>query len=278
MTYLVHRGKDKAVVNAKQHRLFATLEAPTIEQRVQKDPNECQRLVLIMIKKLARDIGVKHVEEYDAVRAYDFLTEHFKGLTLGEIVHAFELTILGDLDQHFEQSSKGPLKHHYQTFNIDYIGRVLKSYMKWKSLKRREVVAMLPPPSHEWTEEMKAAVTKEFAENVCTWIDQHYAGENIDDYRLGTYLYEFLVKCGVCELTEEDFSKEELKSAYRVTAKQSTPENRNFMRKEFDAGRIDTSIVFQAAKNSHRREILKTLNNQEDKGERIKKLIREYVS
>lgn len=71
-----------------------------------------------------------------AKMAANVLTRYYSGLTLSDFGTAFEMCALGELDRFLPKRDGQPDRGHYQMFNTEYIGKVLRAY----SLRRAEVM------------------------------------------------------------------------------------------------------------------------------------------
>lgn len=57
---------------------------------------------------------------------------HYGRLTHDEIVYAFELNSMGKFSGVADVGSENGVIHHFQSFNMDYIGKVLSAYMVYR--------------------------------------------------------------------------------------------------------------------------------------------------
>lgn len=122
------------------------------------DDNELVQKLRIIFHAVSLDIGFIEARcenwEYLQTRMFQIIRQNYSDLTPGEIKNAFELLILGELDEYLPKNSQGqPEKNHYQQFNIDYLVRVLTAY---NAKKRKTIIkangALPPPPQRQMTQ------------------------------------------------------------------------------------------------------------------------------
>lgn len=87
-----------------------------------------------IFKFIAKDVGFRIPTDssdwqYICARLLKYLKMYHSKLALSEIPLAFELSVNGDLDQYLPKGKDDqPDKNHYQEFNIDFFGKILKAY------------------------------------------------------------------------------------------------------------------------------------------------------
>ena len=112
------------------------------------------------IKFIKKDLGVapSKDDEYNTVRITSLILNHYSDLSSVEIALAFELLLIGELDDFLPKRRKGdsyePDSEHYQNFSAKYVTKILKAY-KAKKLKTNSKVLLALPNSSEkvFTEE-----------------------------------------------------------------------------------------------------------------------------
>lgn len=105
-----------------------------------------------LAKYITRDAGIKSFEVYDVARFMDILTKYYSSFTLSEIKLAFELAMTGELDEYLPRDRDGrPDKNHYQSFNVEYITKILNAYRKRKRDTEHKAYTALPKKNKERT-------------------------------------------------------------------------------------------------------------------------------
>lgn len=62
-------------------------------------------------------------------RLFEYIREYYGGYTIEDVSLAFELLVVGELDNYLPKDSQGNAdRKHYQRFNADYFARVLNAY------------------------------------------------------------------------------------------------------------------------------------------------------
>lgn len=117
----------------------------------------------LLMTKLSNLAGIKG--EVDNVNAQDIsqmINKRFKSLSVADIDKAFQKERYSEYDVKTD---------HFQLFNADYVGAILKKYVNWKKKRRvylkiqpiQEVKKELPPPLkpiQEIAEEVKSVYLK----------------------------------------------------------------------------------------------------------------------
>lgn len=106
-------------------------------------------------KFICRDVGIQswndaEVMRYDAIKFIEILKRHYSELTIDEVKLAFELSIVGDLDEWLPKDKNGlPDKNHYQAFSLIYITKILNAYKSKKNKVWVKARALMPKISNE---------------------------------------------------------------------------------------------------------------------------------
>lgn len=114
-----------------------------------------------MFKFIAMDVGYNVPNDptewqYICTRLVDLLKRYYPKMTLADVKLAFELSAVGELDEHLPKDGKGnPDKHHYQQFNADYFGKILKAYQAKQTGIIGKAYKALPEPTREISKEEK---------------------------------------------------------------------------------------------------------------------------
>ena len=98
---------------------------------------------------ISKDAGIKQIDAYSATRFVDILRKYYYSLSLSEIKTAFELGMTGQLDEYLPKDKNGhPDRHHYQSFSIDYVTKILNAYKRKFSEIETKVYTSLPAPKN----------------------------------------------------------------------------------------------------------------------------------
>lgn len=163
-----------------ERRIFeASIKTPVADF----SDEELTHKVGLIAKYIARDAGIKSVDDYEIARFMTVLKLYYSLFSLREIRMAFEFAMTGELDEFLPRDKDGnPDKNHYQTFNIEYITKILNAYKK----RRREAVhkayTALPQPKKQISPETKAYYMREMKRKVIlSFLYYKYRGKLPDD-------------------------------------------------------------------------------------------------
>lgn len=95
-----------------------------------KDSYELNKSITIIIIETYNRLGIKgEITDFNAKDIKDLILTNFKGYSLDEIAYAFKL------ERHGLTWEK---TQHFQLFNAEYVGAVLRKYSEWKRKVRVE--------------------------------------------------------------------------------------------------------------------------------------------
>lgn len=123
---------EKSIFAASTTQAIKEIEERTLVEKLSK-----------LFRYVAIDVGYNIPQDagewqYLQTRLADVLRRYYGNKTLNDVKMAFELLVTGGLDAYLPKDSNGnPDNKHYQRFNADYIGKILKAY----KAKQKEVFA-----------------------------------------------------------------------------------------------------------------------------------------
>lgn len=163
-------------------------------------PEELTNHVGKLSAMIAKDAGIKQIDAYSATRFVDILRKYYYTLSLSEIKTAFELGMTGQLDEYLPKDKNGhPDRHHYQSFSIEYVTKILNAYKRKFSDVETKVYTSLPAPKKVITDREKKFYMNQFRESLRkTYIIYKYKG--IIEERMNDLLvYDALERMGYAE-------------------------------------------------------------------------------
>lgn len=163
-------------------------------------PEELTNHVGKLSAMIAKDAGIKQIDAYSATRFVDILRKYYYTLSLSEIKTAFELGMTGQLNEYLPKDKNGhPDRHHYQSFSIDYVTKILNAYKSKFSDVETKVYTSLPAPKKVVTDREKQFYMNQFRESLRkTFIVYKYKG--IIEERMNYLLvYDALERMGYAE-------------------------------------------------------------------------------
>lgn len=160
-----------------------------------------------LFRFLAMDVGYAIPNETDWVyiqtRLVDILKRYYGGLTLEDIRLAFELAMVGKLDQWLPKNAHGaPDKSHYNRFNAEYFGKILNAYIQGRNEAQSVVYNALPYTSQTSEDEQKKILAQRDEENRRIYIEYKYTGRLNLGLMGDMFVYDWLVKMGEAEPIE----------------------------------------------------------------------------
>lgn len=138
-------------------------------------------------------------------RLFEYIREYYGGYTIEDMSLAFELLVVGELDDYLPKDSQGNAdRKHYQRFNADYFARVLNAYGKRmntvidKSYKSIEIDDAREPSKAEIEK------SKHYLHKVVNDIYLRYKYTGLLTFGIGDEMlcYMFLSKVGLAEDVE----------------------------------------------------------------------------
>lgn len=159
-------------------------------------------------KYVTRDAGIKTFDEYDITRFMQVLKTYFPLYSLQEVRLAFELSMVGELDDYLPRDKEGnPDKSHYQSFNVEYITKILNAYRKRRRDTEANAFSALPNTEKKVSPEMIAFYCREWKRTVInSFLAYKYCGKVSEHLNLDR-VYEELNQVGLAEpfeITESD--------------------------------------------------------------------------
>ncbi len=140
-----------AVLGPAERSVFLATTAKTI---MEYEDGELAIELAKAVKFIAKDVGYRATDNaemsYLCVRIVEILKRHYGGLTLRDFRLAFEMCITGALDEFLPKRSDGTAdRGHYQSFNAEYICKVLNAYEKQRANVLKKAYDATPTPVDE---------------------------------------------------------------------------------------------------------------------------------
>lgn len=124
------------------------LEASAEKMIAEYEPKELAVNMRALLKYISRDVGYRMQpddEQYVVTRTTSLLGNYYKFMTLHEIKLAFEMLVVGELDEYLPKDRNGqPDKNHYQQFNAEYLCKVLNAYKSRRSRAMKKASDAVP--------------------------------------------------------------------------------------------------------------------------------------
>lgn len=192
-------------------------------------------------KGIIIDIGIKSTDlKYEVYRFLEILKKYYSGLTITEVKTAFELAMVGALDEYLPKDKHGNAdRNHYQSFSLDYITKILKAFEAYKNKVWFKAVKSLPEPERVFSEEEKAEAMEGVKQDILEKFEQFKNEGILSDFLAPSLVVNVLHEKGIiteiCPVSESDVHK----SLYVVmNSKTLNDFEKNEIRKVFESGKI----------------------------------------
>lgn len=188
-----------------ERRMFeASIKTPVADF----SDEELTHKVGLIAKYIARDAGIKSVDDYEIARFMTVLKLYYSLFSLQEIRMAFEFAMTGELDEFLPRDKDGnPDKNHYQTFNIEYITKILNAYKKRRRETEHKAYIALPQPKSQISPETRAYYRREMKRTIIvSFLSYKYRGKLPDNVN-SFLIYAEIERLGLAEpiqVTEAD--------------------------------------------------------------------------
>lgn len=131
---------DKEIMKkADQSGEYSPIESRVINHASTNTINELSDEVLMgqvksLVSGITSMVGLKNVTRNEITLLVDFLRKYYFSFSISEIKLAFELAVVGELDNYLPRDRDGrPDRNHYQMLSMEYVGKILNAYKKLRS-------------------------------------------------------------------------------------------------------------------------------------------------
>lgn len=164
-----------------------------------------------MLKFVCIDLGYRPNQDewgYISASLYKGVKKYYSHLTLQEIKTAFELAIVGKLDNYLPNGANDA--KCYGSFNLQYMARILNAYQAYRNSQNERKQALLPPPTTEYTEADKERGRK-WVENqiIQAYCEVKYK-YGVNATRIGlSFVYRWLKRIGYAkDVTPNEYDEQ----------------------------------------------------------------------
>lgn len=142
ISHPVDNAKDMRIQMLRKHEVIQALSIPERKVLVAsaKDtisdilPQDLKDKIGTLARYITQDVGIKKVDDYELTRFIQLLRSYYGRYTLQEVRLAFELAMIGELDDYVQKDKYGsPDKNHYQSFSVDYVVKILNAYKVFRN-------------------------------------------------------------------------------------------------------------------------------------------------
>lgn len=176
--------------------------------------------VSIICKGIAKDYGIRSIDKTDAFRFYDILKVYYRNLTLNEVKDAFELALVGQLDEFLPKDKSGnPDKSAYQNFSAEFVCKILNSYAKYRGKVWTKINSEVGKIEVSILDEEKKNLEIAFIEKLKGYYNDFLSGEK-NEILFPVVYADYLIKKGYVK--DRDISEAEIKKAFYIVNQKKT--------------------------------------------------------
>lgn len=193
--------------------------------------------VAVASKFICRDVGIRswdnaEVMKYDAVRFFTTLKTYYKEFTFKEVKLAFELAMVGQLDEWLPKDKNGnPDKNHYQAFSLEYVTKILNAYKSKKNNVWFKARKALPPVVKVVTKEEKEFYRKSFIQDIYNAFELYKKDGTEPAFVLSVFIKEFLAQGVITEIPKPKSIA--IEKAYRLAVTSGNKEERKTISEQY---------------------------------------------
>jgi len=152
---------EQMVLIVGSESAIITIPVETMASEITKCLNRCAQMVGIRGWDHETNIG-----EHIGISTM-LITQHFNQMSIKEIRTAFELSLVGKLDEFLPRDKHGHPDHgHYQEFSAEYVTKILKAFNKYKSRVWSKAYGNLPEMNNKPSEEERAEYKATLMESI----------------------------------------------------------------------------------------------------------------
>lgn len=203
-------------------------------------------------KGLSRDIGLKGASgpdfQYDVFRFMEVLKKYYSNLSIEEVKTAFELALVGALDEYLPKDKNGqPDRNHYQSFSLDYITKILKAFEQYKNKVWGKALNALPEPERVFSPEEIQEAREGVEQDILDKFKEFKETGLMPDFLAPSLVVKVLHQKGIiteiCPVSEADVRK----SLFTVQLSNTLSEfDKHKIREKFDSGEIHSRHKIEA--------------------------------
>lgn len=222
---LLELGAVLSGVSEKELRIARLSLRKTIAEYPLEGEEGLPVKIKILTVGICRDYAIRGVTDLETFRFLDILRKYYSGFTLDEIRTAFELALIGDLDEYLPKDRNGnPDKNSYQLFSLEFITKILSAYKRhkgriWGKVYKCSEKEEIPP-----TEEQKNQIQKDFERTLEEQFHE-YVEAGVLTMLLPVFTAKYLVKCGKIE--DREISEKHMQKANFILAQSIKEKKKN---------------------------------------------------
>lgn len=177
----------------------------------------------IIAKGICKDYSIREVDQAQVFRFYSTIRDYYNQFSLDEIRLAFELALVGDLDDYLPKDSRGQAdKNAYQNFSLEFICKILNAYKAHRQKVWNKIYKLAQDEPIEISEEQKKEHHDKFLEVIDDQYQSWKSGAALNLMFAG-YIVKQLIKEGW--IVDRQISEQERVKAFHIIMSQPLEEN-----------------------------------------------------
>jgi len=215
----------------------------------------------ILAKGISKDFSIRSIDESEVVRFYHIIKKYYSELTIDEVRTAFELALVGNLDEYLPKDREGnPDKNHYQSFSIEFITKILNAYKKYRGKVWGKVYRLESSEVRELTEEEKNRNIEAFVD-VIREAYKRFLEDGLINLVYESFVARWLVKKGLA-VDREPSESEYRKAMQNIALGDKVKKSEIFeIRQEFEKGNYHEAVSVEAERVKSRSLIFEAFEN-----------------
>lgn len=163
-------------------------------------PEDLRGKIGTLAKYITQDAGIKKVDDYELTRFIQILKSYYSQYTLQEVRLAFELAMIGELDDFLPKDRNDmPDKNHYQSFSTEYVTKILNAYGQYRNQTHYKAHKAIPAKTTASDQERKRYKMESIRNMAINYLRYKYTGQYklnpIEEY----IMYDNLEEAGLAE-------------------------------------------------------------------------------
>jgi hypothetical protein len=162
-----------------------------------------------MIDWICKDVGIVANDEYFRARFIDLVLKYYTDLSKSDVKLAFELSLIGELDEFLPKINGVADRNHYNRFSPEYSMKILNAYRKKRLSVQKKVESVMPEKTVPTAEEIHVKYI-EWISFIDLNID-HYSEDKIEpNYYNPTSVLKLFKMLGITQTVPKYESDEHL--------------------------------------------------------------------
>jgi hypothetical protein len=197
-------------VSDKEMRVARLSLRKTISQYEMQGEDGLPVRIKMITAGICRDYAIRSVTDQETFRFLDILRKYYSEMTVEEVVTAFELALVGELDEYLPKDRNGaPDRNSYQSFSLEFITKIIGAYKSFKGKIWVKVYKCSEKEEKPVTDEEKRQIFEDLKQTIdLIYLD--FVESGVLSLMAPAYVADFLVKNNLSlgkDLNKSHFAK-----------------------------------------------------------------------